>query len=205
MRSTITIICLSVLCYSCANAPEEKSAATDSTEVTQEEVTDEPKGEEWSETPMDFTPEGYVLFKTFKGDLNRDEYEDVVAVFDAVDSNDEMINRAVMLLTANANGKLTMAALNKDGAYCAECGGMMGDPLVQVVIKNGYFTIEHFGGSRTKWTNDPTFKYNEEDGKWYLHQHSEQVHDGLDPENGSSTTIRTTEDFGVVAFEDFSY
>ncbi len=204
MRTAI-IFCLSILFYSCADTEEEEVAATDSTKVTQEVVTDEPQGEEWSETPMDFTPEGYVLFKTFNGDLNRDEYEDIVAVFNAVDGDDEMTNRAVMLLTADADGKLTMAALNKEGALCGECGGVMGDPFVEVVIKNGYFTIEHFGGSREKWTDDPTFKYNEEDGKWYLHRHSKQVHDGLAPENGSSSTMLTTKDFGVIDFEDFKY
>lgn len=202
MRTTAIIFCLSILLYSCADTTEE---GTTSAEPVAEVVEEDESTEEWSETPMDFTPEGYVLFKTYKGDLNRDEYEDMVAVFNAVDSNDEMLNRAVMLLTSNADGQLTMAALNKEGAYCRECGGVMGDPFVEVVIKNGYFTIEHFGGSREKWTDDPTFKYNEEDGKWYLHRHSKQVHDGLDPEGGSSSTMLTTKDFGVVSFEDFRY
>ena len=178
---------------------------TDTAEI--QDMTDdvEEQPEEWSETVMDLTPDGYVLFKTYKGDLNRDEYEDMVVVFNRVDPDDEMLNRGVMLVTTDADGKMTIEAFNKEGAYCGECGGVMGNPLADVVIKNGYFTIEHFGGSREKWTDDPTFKYNEEDGKWYLHRHSKQVHDGLDPENGSSSTMLTTKDFGKVAFEDFRY
>ena len=209
MRTTAIIFCLSVLFYSCADAPEEKAEAAEPTEVTAEEnptIEEKLASEDEPETVMDFTPEGYVLFKTFKGDLNKDEHEDMVAVFDAVDSNDEMLNRAVMLLAANADGKLTMAALNKDGAYCSECGGVMGDPFVEVVIKDGYFTIEHLGGSRHMWTDDPTFKYNAEKNAWFLHRHSKQVVDRMDPEGEESEqTMLTTKDFGEVNFEDFHY
>lgn len=201
MTRTVISLCICALLLSCADAPKEHSTS----DAPVADAIEEAETEEWSETPMDFTPEGYVLYKTYKGDLNGDDYEDVVAVFNAVDSDDDMRNRAVMLLTTDADGQLTMAALNKGGALCSECGGVMGDPFVAVVIKNRYFTIEHFGGSRQKWTDDPTFKYNEEDGKWYLHQHSKAVHDGLDPENGSSSTILTTKDFGKVSFEEFRY
>lgn len=203
----ISIICmLCTMLISCANNSEnnEQPVEQDVVTVEEESIEDEYDTEDWSETIMDLTPEGYVLFKTYKGDLNNDEHEDMVAVFNAVDSNDEMINRAVMLVTTNADGKMKVAAFNKNAALCGECGGVMGDPLADVVIKNGYFTIEHFGGSRTKWTNDPTFKYNKEDGKWYLHKHSKQFHDGLDPENGSSSSILSTKDFGVVDFEEFN-
>jgi len=203
MRITAIIFCISILFAACADAPKESTDTTgDKADLVTEE---EQEPEEWSENPMDFTPDGYVLYQTYKGDLNRDEFEDMVAVFNAVDSNDEMINRAVMLLTADKDGKLTMAALNKEGAYCPDCGGAMGDPLASVVIKNGYFTIEHFGGSRERWTDDPTFKYSTKDGKWYLHRRSKIVYDALDPENGSTETMLSTRDFGVVNFEDFRY
>lgn len=202
MRITTAIFCWSILFAACADAPNSNKETTESVNAVAE---DEYEVEEWSETVMDFTPDGYVLLKTFTGDLNRDAYEDMVAVFDAIDSNDEMRNRAVMLLTTDADGKLAKAAINKNGAHCKDCGGVLGDPFVQVVIKDGYFTIEHFGGSRQKWNDDPTFKYSEEDGKWYLHKHNKSVHDGLDPEHGSTVTILTTKDFGKVSFEDFSY
>lgn len=204
MRRIAIIFCTSIFFAACANAPEENTTTTqDSADAVTEE---EQEPEEWSENPMDFTPDGYVLYQTYKGDLNKDEYEDMVAVFDAVDSNDEMINRTVMLLTTNKDGKLKVAAQNKEGAYCADCGGAMGDPLADVVIKDGYFTIEHLGGSREMWTDDPTFKYNAEKNAWFLHRHSKQVVDRLDPEGeGSSQTMLTTKDFGLVNFEDFRY
>lgn len=201
MIRTVTSLCLCILLYSCADDTEENTTNT----APVAEAIEEPVSEEWSENPMDLTPEGYVLFKTYKGNLNRDEYEDMVLVFNPTGNSMDMQNRAVMLVTTDKAGKLHVAAMNKEGALCEECGGVMGDPLANVVIKNGYFTIEHFGGSREKWTDDPTFKYSEEDGKWYLHRHSKVVHDGLDPEGGSSQTMLTTKDFGKISFEDFRY
>ncbi|MCB0698503.1 MAG: hypothetical protein H6551_01965 [Chitinophagales bacterium] len=208
MRAITSTICISILLSSCASNTGENQATSKADTIVQETVvtTDEDTGEiPPHESYDEFIPEAYMLHEEYHGDLNRDNYEDVLLVLEPTADPDYMINRAVMLLTRNEDSTLKIAAMCKNGALCKECGGMMGDPLANVVINKGYFTIEHFGGSREKWTDDPTFKYNKEHGKWYLHRRSKQVHDGLDPENGSSSTMLTTKDFGVVDFEDFSY
>lgn len=199
MRAIITSVLLSSLLYSCADAPEETPDAI-------EEVSDESTQESKILDVHELVPEGYTLFKTFKGDLNKDEYEDMVLVMNAIDTNDEMLNRGVMLVTTDKDGNMSRVAFNKAAAYCPDCGGAMGDPFVDVVIKDGYFTIEHMGGSREMWTDDPTFKYSADKNAWFLHRRSKQVVDRLDPEGeGSSQTMLTTKDFGEVRFEDFMY
>lgn len=153
----------------------------------------------------DFVPAGFKLFKSYPGNLNKDAYEDMVVVMDAIDTGDEMINRGVMLLTGDAAGNMTVAAMNKEGALCGQCGGAMGDPFMQAVIKDGFFTLEHMGGAGWRWTDYPTFKYNEQDGKWYLHRRNRSEYHSGDPERTEKKDDQTTKDFGVVNFEDFRY
>ena len=79
---------------------------------------------------------------------------------------------------------------------------MMGDSFSQVVIKNGYFTVEHYGGSSWRWTRFVTFRYSATDSDWYLHRDGcDSFHAG-NPENVTAD-IKTTKDFRVIPFEKF--
>lgn len=46
----------------------------------------------------------------------------------------------------------------------------MGDPYTGMTLKKNYFSIEHEGGSSDKWSRIITFKYNLDDGSYYLHK-----------------------------------
>ncbi len=205
----LLLLCSIIFIVSCNNTPEETTDQTDSTTAPQEEVvTDEAMADdipdEIDENPYEgFVPSGYTLYNAFRGDLNRDDYEDALIVLEPIDDPDNMTSRAVALLLGDAEGKLTQAAYCKNAMLCKECGGTFGDPFSDVVIKNGYFTLEHYGGSSYRWTHDPTFKYVKAKKNWYLHQVSVQEHTTFDPENSHKSTITTPKDFGEVAFEDF--
>lgn len=195
MRATAILVVLSILLTACGNEPKEQEAKN-TTEVATET---KPKN------VADLVPDGYTLYETYPGNLNMDEHEDMVVVLNAIDTAEEMLNRGVMLVTTDAKGQLTVAAFNPEGAYCPDCGGAFGEPLEGVTIEAGQFTIEHFGGAGWRWTDNPTFKYNDAEGKWYLQEHKKtSMHSG-DPENTYEEEIRTTADFGAVDFEAFRY
>jgi hypothetical protein len=111
-----------------------------------------------------------------------------------------------MIFTQLADGKFKYEAVNFNLVKCLSCGGVMGDPYMGLVIKNGYFSVEHYGGSRERWSQTTTFKYDKLKLNWFLHRDSEEVIDALE-ENEKNNIIKseskTTKDFGVIKFEDY--
>lgn len=107
-----------------------------------------------------------------------------------------------MILIQNKSKQLELKSKNENVVYCVDCGGMMGDPYVTMVYKEGYFSIEHYGGSTWRWTRIITFKYNKTKDDWFLHKDSsESFH--VDGTEKVQTNIKTTKDFGVVRFNEF--
>lgn len=146
------------------------------------------------------SPKGYTLLDSTIGNLNRDPYPDLVIVYDKEGETED--DRPLLLYIGNEDGTLSLAARNDKTVYCAQCGGIEGDPFTGVAIKNGYFTVEHYGGSAWRWTRYITFRYSSQDGKWYLSRDSSESFNIGDPEN-VSTTIKTAKDFGRVSFEEY--
>ena len=102
--------------------------------------------------------------------------------------------------TTNAQGQYTLAARNDNTVMCSDCGGMMGDPYQGLTIKNGYFSVEHYGGSGWRWTYIITFKYNPIDHHWYLHRAGGDSFHASNPDS-AKTHIETPRDFGRIRFE----
>lgn len=153
-------------------------------------------------------PGDFIVLDTTFGDLNRDTFPDLVMVWrqakepNLSELSDDPVLRPLLLYTGQPDGTLKLAARNDRVVLCYACGGMMGDPYMQTVIKNGYFTIEHYGGSGWRWTRLITFRYSVKDTTWYLHKDGgDSFHTG-DPDN-VGTTVRTTRDFGTISFETF--
>lgn len=78
----------------------------------------------------------------------------------------------------------------------------MGDPFTGVTIKNGYFSVEHYGGSGWRWTRIVTFKYAPAEKNWFLFKDGGDSFHALDPEK-VKTKISTVKNFGKVPFERF--
>jgi len=170
---------------------------------------------------LDFIPEGYTVKDWKTGNLNRDDQDDVVIVLEEEKSNDSQTadnaqgaapasgssdfneaKRPVILLTRNKNGELKFAGRNDNIVLCSDCGGVFGDPYSAIVIKNGYFSIEHYGGSNWRWTRIMTFKYSEQNKTWYLHKDGGKSYHTSNPDKEEETVL-SKKDFGTIKFEDY--
>jgi hypothetical protein len=119
-------------------------------------------------TIEDFVPEGYRMIGEAVGSLNGDDQEDAILVVQSEATADK--ERVVILLVRNEKGNYEKVVENSQAILCQDCGGLLGDPFQRVVIKDDYFTIEHFGGSSDRWARYSTFKYDSETGKWKWHK-----------------------------------
>ena len=154
---------------------------------------------------LPFIPEGYTVLFTASGNLNLDKYEDVILVVERKGEMGDFFqeeDRALLILLGQSGGKYKLAARNDKLVYNSYEGGTLGDAFQKVVINDGYFSVENMGGSREMWTRIITFKYSKEDKTWYLHTDGGDIIDRLDPDN-MTTNVKTTIDFGKVAFEQF--
>jgi hypothetical protein len=151
---------------------------------------------------------GYTVLDAAKGDLNRDAVPDWLVVLHRPDEAktsdviDHPTKRPLLVFVGGAGGTYTLAARADNAVYCVDCGGMMGDPFMDLVIKKGYFTVEHYGGSAQRWTRLVTFKYDPAARTWLLHRDSHEHFYALDPEHGT-TSATTTKDFGRVPLAKF--
>jgi len=155
-----------------------------------------------------FIPAGYSLLDSASGDLNGDPHPDLALVLrkDGEDSTSDVIDhpelRPLLLLTSGASGAYALAARTDKAVYCVDCGGVMGDPYTGLTVKNGYISVEHYGGSGWRWTRIVTFKYDAKERHWFLHRDGGESFHATEPEKVEET-VRTTKDFGRVRLEDF--
>lgn len=168
----------------------------------------EPKNNNFASNISEFIPANYSVLDTTSGDLNLDEIKDYILVLkkngeDTLSNvNGDPENRPLLILLGEGNNKLKLAKKNENTVYCFDCGGMMGDPFVGITIKNGYFSVEHYGGSSWRWSRIITYKYSKKDNEWFLHKDGGESFHASEPEVTESN-IRTTKDFGQVKFENF--
>ena len=155
-------------------------------------------------------PDAFSILDSVSGDLNRDEYKDLLIAYKLIneaevsDVIDNPAKRPLLVYLGQEDGSYVKAARCDYAVMCVDCGGVWGDPYEGLAIKNGYFTVEHYGGSNWRWTRYITFKYSESDLKWYLHKDGGDSYHSSDPEN-IETSIKTVDDFGIIEFKDFEY
>ena len=153
-------------------------------------------------------PAGYAVLAAERGDLNRDALPDYAVVLhrptekQTSDVGSRPTKRPLLLLVGTAGGNYQLAARSDNAVYCVDCGGMMGDPFQGLTLKNGYFTVEHYGGSAQRWTRYVTFRYDPATRGWLLHRDGSERFHALDPEHGT-TAMRTSRQFGRVPFAQF--
>ena len=151
-------------------------------------------------------PKGYVLLDSMSGDLNRDAHRDLILIYKQAQESedfDKPSKRPLLLYLGQTDGRTyRLAARNDKAVLCSLCGGVMGDPYSGLAIKNGFFTVEHHGGSNWRWTRFITFRYDTKDKKWYLHKDGGENYHTSEPHK-STTSVKTTKDFGRIVFEQF--
>ena len=154
-------------------------------------------------------PKGYQVLDTTFGNLNFDNYQDLIIVLkspkeDTSNNLDNPIKRPLLILFGDNNNGYKLAFKNDNVVYCNICGGMMGDPFNNITIKNGYFTVEHYGGSAWRWTDFITFRFDKVNNRFYLHREDMSSFNTNNP-NKVKTTVKTKKDFGLLDFEKFDY
>ncbi len=155
-----------------------------------------------------YIPEGYLLLDSASGDLNRDQYTDMILVLKKPDEektsdvSEHPTLRPLLLLIGQPSHTYKVVARNDKVVECVDCGGMMGDPFQRVVIKKGYFSIEHYGGSAWRWSATTTFKYSPVVSDWHLYKQGYESFHASEPEK-VKTTIETAKDFGKVLFSEY--
>lgn len=155
-----------------------------------------------------YIPAGFEALNVTKGDLNRDAYADIILVLKkkgeekTSDVNDHPEKRPLLILLGQADKSFKLAAKSSNAVYCVDCGGMMGDPFTGISIKNGYFSVEHYGGSGHRWTRIVTFKYAPQEKNWFLFKDGGERFHVSAPEEVKEE-VKTAKDFGKVAFQTF--
>ncbi|MCE3296063.1 MAG: hypothetical protein K0R65_1777 [Crocinitomicaceae bacterium] len=156
----------------------------------------------------DFIPKGYSLLDSASGSLNFDKYPDMLLVLKKNDEEktsdviDNPEKRPLLILTGNADKSYSLASRNDNSVLCVNCGGMMGEPYQSLTIKDGYFSVEHYGGSAWRWTRIITYKYDKWENDWFLHKDGTESYHTSDPDK-VETTLRTSKDFGKIPFGQF--
>jgi hypothetical protein len=151
-----------------------------------------------------FLPRGYTFLDSAKGDLNQDGLNDVLLILKStVESNDTATLRPLLILHGQRDGSLKLVERNDNIVLCYSCGGVFGDPYSGIAIKNNYFSIEHFGGSSTRWTRIITFKYNMKTKEYLLHKDAGVSYDVSDPGKTEPQSYNE-EGWNKMKFKDYS-
>jgi hypothetical protein len=120
-----------------------------------------------------------------------------------VEDDDVEHPRSMFVVTMSADKKPHLAARNDRVVFCKECGGIFGDPFLEVVAERNGFTVRHYGGSSWRWANEFTFRYSRRDRAWQLVKVVETSFHATDPENETTDTYKPDRDFGKIDFIDF--
>ena len=165
------------------------------------------------ETPDTFSfksliPTGYELLDSATGNLNLDSIDDLLLVVkikneqQESEKTDSIVKRLLIIATGNIDKTYTAKRQNKNIILCAFCGGAMGDPFAALVIKNGFFSVEHYGGSSWRWSRTTTFRFNTKENDWLLHKDGIENFHSSEP-GKSSSKLKTSKETGRVLFSDF--
>ncbi len=147
-----------------------------------------------------FIPQGFTILDTTSGDLNKDGNKDMVLILKNAHEDDNTdTSRPLLLLAGNKDGQYKLIARNDHVVLCKGCGGIFGDPYEGLSIKNGFFSIEHYGGSNWRWTRIITFRFDKIKNQFILHR---DAGDSFHTSNPNKTTeqLYNKQDFGRLLF-----
>lgn len=156
----------------------------------------------WAPYPS-FIPKGYSVLDSASGYLNKDAYKDLVLILKINNEDDNKdTTRPLLLLAGRADGLYMQLEKNNNVVLCAGCGGVLGDPYTGITIKNGFFSIEHYGGSNWRWSRIITFKYDTATKKFKLHRDAGVSFHTSQP-NKQKTEVYNKEQYGKLLFTDY--
>jgi hypothetical protein len=130
------------------------------------------------------TPESFTILAEIEGDLDKDGISEKVIVYDTNIAAEIGTERHIYIYKKKYD---SWEVWDKStGAILLELqGGMMGDPFKGISIDKNCIVINHFGGSRQKWSYMHRFKF--QNGEFQL--------------IGATTSVSSPCDY----FSDFEY
>ncbi|MEP7377060.1 MAG: hypothetical protein ABI675_26910 [Chitinophagaceae bacterium] len=152
-----------------------------------------------------FIPAGFSLLDSASGDINKDGKKDFLLIL--INNHEETAadtTRPLLLLTGDGKGLYQLAERNDSVVLCKGCGGVFGDPYACITIKNGFFSIEHYGGSNWRWSRVITFKYDVKLKQFVVHRDAGDSFHTSNPDK-VTTHVYHKEDFGKLLFANYSY
>lgn len=99
------------------------------------------------------------------GDLDKDSIDEKVIVLDT-GLDGEIGTQRTLLIYKKKQDKWALWHSSQGPILDSAHGGMMGDPFISVEIQRGAIVIDHFGGSRQKWSYTHRYRFNNK--AWYL-------------------------------------
>lgn len=151
-----------------------------------------------------YIPENYAICRTAFGNLNLDSHQDVAIILcHKEESMNNGYERPLLLFTGTKGNKLKYRTQEKTSVLTADGGGISGDPLQDIAVKDGVFTVTHYGGSNWRWSRNISFKFNKSEDKWFLDKVvTESFH--INNTDKVDVKVTTVKDFGKIAFEDYN-
>lgn len=143
-----------------------------------------------------------MILDQVDGDLNLDGLLDKVIVLRQKREITDEEKRPILLLIKQKDRSFKMAAENDNIILSAGDGGIHGDPYHGISIKNGFFSVEHFGGSGWRWNQVITFKYDSRLNNWCLYKTGNEYWHYSDNKKVKGG-YKTQKDFGIVLFADY--
>ena len=160
------------------------------------------------EIEVPLIPEGYEILATDTLTIGTETF-----VINALKSSEEdeessgfntELNRPLTILKGSREKGFGLLARNDSVILCKACGGIMGDPWDGLYTEENSFTVNHAGGSSSRWSRNVKFQYNTATKNWVMVSDRGASYSSLDPENTFEMTIYTPGDsLGLVPFESF--
>ena len=154
---------------------------------------------------LSFIPAGFTILDSASGDINKDGKKDFLVILK--NNREETMadtTRPLLLLTGDGKGLYKLAERNDSIVLCKGCGGVLGDPYAGITIKNGFFSIEHYGGSSWRWPRIITFKYDIKLKQFVLHRDAGDSYHSSDPDK-VTRNVYHKDDFGKLLLANYSY
>lgn len=99
------------------------------------------------------------------GDLDKDGIDEKVIILNT-GLDGEIGTQRTLLIYKKKQDKWALWHSSQGPILDSAHGGMMGDPFISVDIQRGAIVIDHFGGSRHKWSYTHRYRFNNK--AWYL-------------------------------------
>ena len=155
-----------------------------------------------------FVEEGSKAIFYKAGDLNGDGKQDAVLVIERADPPNKdkydypIDQRPLLILVRGTDQKLTEAARNDRVVMCSSCGGMMGDPFLEIEVDTKTFSVNNEGGSAWRWGVYYQFNYSRIDNTWQLVRLTKTSFNSLDAGKTAKKKVLTPRQFGKINFAD---